>query len=169
MKYAVVESVWGPLLFAASQTGLRSVVLPRAGRTDPHILARRQWSDAMFVPNLLPRLQAQIRRYFEGRPTEFSVTLDLTDRTPFQQAVLRTCRTIGFGETLTYGELAELAGSPGAARAVGSVMAMNPMPLVIPCHRVLAGTGALGGYSAPGGVSLKKRLLDLEAGLPCSA
>lgn len=167
MKYAVVETTWGPVIVVASRTGLKASVLPRSDQSDPHALVQRQWPEAMHVPNLLPRLQAQLRRYFEGQPTEFTAPVDLSDRTPFQQTVLRTCRTIGFGETMTYGELAELAGSPGAARAVGSVMASNPLPLIIPCHRVLGSSGGMGGFSAPGGVSTKKRMLDLEARALC--
>ncbi len=129
--------------------------------------ARRKWPGADYVPNLLPQLQRQLQRYFDGRPTDFRARLDLADRTPFHQTVLRACATIPYGETLTYGQLAELAGHPGAARAVGSVMASNTIPLIIPCHRVIAAAGRPSGFSAPGGPRTRRRLLNLEACASC--
>jgi len=84
-------------------------------------------------------------------------------RTPFQAAVIRACRQIRPGETITYGDLAIRAGSPRASRAVGSCMARNPLPLLIPCHRVIAADGGLGGFSAATGIDMKVRLLRLEA------
>jgi methylated-DNA-[protein]-cysteine S-methyltransferase len=110
---------------------------------------------------LVERLQA----YASGARDDFlDVEVDLGSRTWFQRRVLGLCRKIPFGQTLTYGELAVRADRPGAARAVGQCMAANPIPLVIPCHRVVAANGLLGGYSAPGGVDVKRHLLALEAG-----
>jgi len=107
---------------------------------------------------LLERLQA----YAEGSPDAFDdLHLDLSGRTEFQTKVLTACRQIPHGETVTYQELAGLAGSPRAYRAVGNVMASNRTPLLIPCHRVVA-RGKLGGFTAPQGVSMKRRLLRLE-------
>ena len=83
-------------------------------------------------------------------------------RTPFAQRVVFVCRGICRGETLSYGEVAALAGSPGASRAVGNVMSSNPLPLVVPCHRVIGAHGAMGGYSAPGGIAVKRMLLERE-------
>jgi methylated-DNA-[protein]-cysteine S-methyltransferase len=82
--------------------------------------------------------------------------------TPFQQRVVETVQGIPFGQTMSYAEVAERAGSPRAARAVGNVMAQNRTPMVVPCHRVLASGGRLGGFSAPGGTEFKRRLLALE-------
>lgn len=96
-------------------------------------------------------------------PLDVSVPLDLDDCTEFQRRVLQQCRRIPYGRTLGYRELAECAGSPRAARAVGGVMARNPIPLFVPCHRVLAAGGLLGGFSAPQGLDMKRRLLALEA------
>lgn len=102
-------------------------------------------------------------RYAQGRRVEFGA-LPIEDRhlTPFQRRVVEVCRAIPFGETRTYGELARLAGCPGAARAVGQVMSGNRAALIVPCHRVVASSGKLGGFSAPQGVSLKRQLLELE-------
>lgn len=113
-----------------------------------------------------PELRARLQRYAGGEPEDFSDVPVRDDAdTPFKRRVLRALRSVRFGETVTYGELAERSGSPGAARAVGGVMARNRVPIVFPCHRVVAARG-LGGFSAPRGVGLKRRMLDLERGLP---
>ncbi len=109
---------------------------------------------------LVRRLQA----FAAGEPVDFeAVLVDLDGLTAFRRRVLEMCRRIPYGTTLTYGQLATRAGSPGAARAVGACMAANRIPLVIPCHRVVAGDGGLGGFSSPGGTSMKRRLLKMEA------
>jgi methylated-DNA-[protein]-cysteine S-methyltransferase len=90
------------------------------------------------------------------------IQLDIEEMTPFQQAVIERCRRISDGETLTYGELAEAVGHPKAARAVGSVMSNNRFPLIVPCHRVLAAGGAIGGFTAPDGINMKRRMLAAE-------
>ena len=86
----------------------------------------------------------------------------LDEFSPFARAVLNVCRDVTFGRTIAYGQLAQKAGSPFAARAVGVVMAHNPLPLIIPCHRVVRSDGKIGGFSAQGGPALKKRMLELE-------
>ncbi len=108
---------------------------------------------------LAERLQA----YAEGSVDDFrDVRLDLAHLTAFGRRVVRECRQIDWGQTTTYGELAERAGAPRAARAVGNVMRTNRFALVVPCHRVLAAGGGLGGYSSIDGVGMKQRLLELE-------
>jgi methylated-DNA-[protein]-cysteine S-methyltransferase len=103
-------------------------------------------------------------QYAAGDPVDFGDIAVSTDHlSPFQQRVVRACRAIGRGQTRTYGELAAAAGSPGAARAVGQVMAGNRAPLVVPCHRVVGASGSLGGFSAPQGVAMKRRLLMMES------
>jgi len=113
--------------------------------------------------NLVGRLQS----LSDGAADDFrDVELDLSDRTAFQCAVIRQCRRIPRGQTYTYGQLAARAGYPGAARAVGNVMAANRVPLIVPCHRVVGSSGKLGGFSAPQGLTMKRRLLRLEGSLP---
>jgi methylated-DNA-[protein]-cysteine S-methyltransferase len=105
----------------------------------------------------------RIQAYAAGQRDDFSdVPVALDGYTEFQQRVLRQCRRIACGRTVSYAELAARAGAPGAARAVGGVMARNRIPLVIPCHRVVASGGSLGGFSAPHGIRMKRRLLELE-------
>jgi methylated-DNA-[protein]-cysteine S-methyltransferase len=112
-----------------------------------------------FVHHLADRIQA----YTSGARDSFrDVALDLSHLTVFQQRVIDQCRRIRAGETLSYADLAAKAGYPGAARAVGNTMARNRFPIVVPCHRVVAAGGAVGGFSAPTGISLKQKLLRLE-------
>ncbi len=99
-----------------------------------------------------------------GRNSFHDVSLDHPHMTDFQRRVLESCREIPYGETLSYAQLAVLAGSPRAARAVGNVMAHNRFPILIPCHRVVGSHDSLGGFSAPNGLTLKQRMLANEAG-----
>jgi methylated-DNA-[protein]-cysteine S-methyltransferase len=118
------------------------------------------------LPGFVLALVDRLERYAAGEAVEFDdVPVDLAHLSPFQAKVVRACRRIGRGRTRTYGELAAAAGSPGAARAVGSVMAKNRLPIIIPCHRVVA-AGSLGGFSAPDGLCMKERMLTLEGHVP---
>ena len=106
---------------------------------------------------------AEAKRYFGGERIDFSALgLDLASVEPFRRTIYDTLRAVGWGETVTYGELAKRAGAPGAAQEVGVAMARNPVPLIIPCHRVLAAGGKIGGFSAPGRTETKQRMLALE-------
>jgi methylated-DNA-[protein]-cysteine S-methyltransferase len=114
-------------------------------------------------PGWLQKLVEDLQRFAEGEPVDFRyVPISEAHLTRFGRRVISACRAIPWGQVTTYGELAAKCGSPAAARAVGSVMAKNRFPLVVPCHRVLAAGGALGGYSAPDGLKMKRRLLAME-------
>jgi methylated-DNA-[protein]-cysteine S-methyltransferase len=111
-----------------------------------------------------PELRIRLEQYARGAKLDFArCRVSLPTATPFQQRVLNATRKIGYGHTLSYAQLAAKAGSPGAARAVGNVMSSNHAPIIIPCHRVVASGGKLGGYSALQGVSLKQRILRIES------
>lgn len=115
------------------------------------------------VPPWVANLIAKLKLYAAGETIDFADTpLSLDHLTTFGAQVIAACRRIPWGGTSTYGELAAKCGSPGAARAVGSVMAKNRYPLIVPCHRVLASGGELGGYSALDGLKMKRRLLAME-------
>ena len=122
-------------------------------------------------PRSIRSIVARLERYAAGEPVEFGdVVIDELHLTPFGRRIVSVCRRIPRGVTQSYGELAAQGGSPGAARAVGQVMAKNRCPLVVPCHRVLASGGDLGGFSAPQGLAMKRRLLELEGAMsPTSA
>jgi methylated-DNA-[protein]-cysteine S-methyltransferase len=125
------------------------------GGTDGNGLAESDWN---------PKLRRKFQDFARGIPTDFGdVKLELGRTTPFRKRVIEAARKIGYGRTLAYGELAAKAGSPGAARAIGTVMATNFFPIIVPCHRVIASGGAIGGFSAPHGIELKRRLLNMEA------
>lgn len=108
------------------------------------------------------RIDQQIRDYFSRKLISFDLPIDLSAASAFQTNVLIACCEIPFGEVVSYGELAKRVGKPGGAQAVGGVMARNPIPLIIPCHRVVAADGRLHGYSAQGGLETKTRLLIFE-------
>lgn len=109
------------------------------------------------------RVVERLQRYAKGMPVDFSdVQVDSGVLTEFHARVLKACREIAYGTTITYGELASRAGAPGAARAVGNCMAGNRVPLIIPCHRVVRAGGDIGPYSALGGSATKRRLLNME-------
>jgi methylated-DNA-[protein]-cysteine S-methyltransferase len=115
------------------------------------------------LPQWAASLIARLKLFAAGEKVDFAdVPLSLEHLTTFGTRVIAACRSIPWGQTKSYGELAAECGSPGAARAVGSVMAKNRYPLIVPCHRVLAADGDLGGYSAPDGLAMKRRLLAME-------
>ena len=115
------------------------------------------------MPAWVATLVAGIRAYAEGEEIDFSgVPVDLTDVDDFRRAIYDAARALAFGETTTYGELARRAGHPGLPRETGQALGSNPVPLVIPCHRILAAGGKIGGFSAPGGAAAKERMLALE-------
>lgn len=111
---------------------------------------------------LSERVAHLLQRYFAGENVAFDLPLSFAGKTGFQQAVLNVVTAIPYGSIMTYGEVARKSGSPRGARGVGSVMASNTLPIVIPCHRVVGVTGEMTGYTAPGGLELKRWLLELE-------
>lgn len=152
-----------PLAYADAGHGLCWLSL--RGEREASLAALEHWrakhapeSEVVEDPKLLPEVARQLEDYAAGRREDFDVPLDERG-TPFQRQVWAALRRIPFGRTVTYGELAEQLGKPGAARAVGTANGSNPIPIVTPCHRVVARDG-LGGFT--GGLDLKRRLLGLE-------
>ncbi len=165
VRYTILSTRWGYFGLMGAPDGLRYTSLPVATRGEAGGILLGHRPSARYDSRLFVGLQAQIKAYFGGTYVEFSpVPVDLTDFSAFARKVLLACREIPWGQTVSYSHLAQLAHSPKAIRAAGSVMAQNPMPLVIPCHRVIRSNGSVGNFSAPGGRNLKQRLLDLEAG-----
>jgi O-6-methylguanine DNA methyltransferase len=123
-------------------------------------------SEDLFSANpdtpLLSQAVNQLREYFQGTPQAFSLPLNLSGLPDFQTRVLIACAAIPWGETRTYAQLADVVGTPGASRALGSALARNPLLLFIPCHRVIASDGALRGFAAPDGIRTKAWLLRHE-------
>ena len=162
VAYATVDSPLGPLVVAATPRGLvrlaytgsggeGEVVEDLAGKLSPRILE---------APERLDDVRRELDEYFEGRRADFDVPIDWSLTRGFTGEVLRQTARIAYGKTSTYAEVAGRAGSPRAVRAAGNALGSNPIPVVVPCHRVLRTGGALGGYT--GGVERKEFLLRLE-------
>lgn len=105
----------------------------------------------------------QLQRYFQKRCQQFELAVDISDLPPFRQLVLRAAMQIPYGVVISYGELAARIGASKAARAVGGALAANPIPIIIPCHRIVSASGQLTGFSGPGGIRMKRFLLNMEA------
>ena len=116
--------------------------------------------EIIFDNDFLAELIMQFDDYFSGKRHDIDFPLDLISMTPFGKKVLTALSKVGYGETLSYGDLALLSGSPRASRAVGTVMSKNPLPIVIPCHRVVSASGKIGGYT--GGLHKKRLLMTIE-------
>jgi methylated-DNA-[protein]-cysteine S-methyltransferase len=164
-KYTIFKTKWGYFGLAGTENGLCRTQLPASKPEKIKSRLLKNLPAARFDKSFCKNLQQQITAYFEGGIIKFSrdVPLILDGFTSFGTSVLRTCRKIELGQTITYGQLAKKAGRPNASRAVGSTLAKNPMPLIIPCHRIIRSDGKLGGFSAPGGISVKKKMLKLES------
>jgi len=164
----VSHSIVGDVLIAVSGKGLCAVKFGKPRRGLVKSLAKMFPDEPIeHRPERAARCRRELEDYFAGKRTVFSQPFDLDSvRGAFQRKVLNKLAQVPFGRTVTYGELASRAGAPNAARAVGGAMAANPLPVVIPCHRVVASGGGLGGYS--GGLSKKKKLLAHEGLWPKS-
>jgi methylated-DNA-[protein]-cysteine S-methyltransferase len=142
----------GRLALTASDNGLDGLHFPGRGP---------ERSEATRRDDLFERTVAQLHEYFAGARTQFELELDLSSGTPFQQSVWRELRSIPHGETITYGQLAARLGRADRVRAVGAAVGRTPVPVIIPCHRVIGSDGKLTGYV--GGLQRKRSLLDLES------
>jgi len=161
MRYAIFDTAWGAFGFVEHNKRLIATFLPRA-RQEIIRAIRASWLDAIEAPDSLPRFQRAVVDYFEGNQMRFLIDIDLSGMPPFHQSALEACQRIPYGQTASYADLARAVGKPNAARVVGGAMARNPLPLVIPCHRVLRADGSIGGFSSTNGVDEKARLLRLE-------
>jgi methylated-DNA-[protein]-cysteine S-methyltransferase len=163
LTFGIWPTAWGAMGAVASETGLRRVILPHYAPNDLRDVLTWEHpgitrDDGAFAP-----LAELCRQYFNRQPVDFTaVACDLSPLAPFGRRILEQCRHIPYGQFVTYTALAKLAGEDGKQRAAAQALGANPNPRVIPCHRVTAAGGGLGGFSAPGGVELKRRMLDLE-------
>ena len=165
VAYTSIDSPLGPLMLAATERGLVRVAYPDnsfdqvlenlAAKVSPRVLE---------APARLDGARRELDEYFHGKRQKFDLPLDWALARGFGRRVLEATARIGFGSVSTYREVAEHAGSPRAVRAAGNALGANPMPVVVPCHRVLRTGGGLGGYT--GGLDKKEFLLQLEGALP---
>jgi len=163
LRYSTLETPHGTVWFAAGEEGLKFLLL-RYFNDRRVIQELRKAREARLVRDdrALRSFAAQLKSYFEGKRVPFDVDLDLSTGTRFQQAVWRAVRRVPYGTLVSYKRIAREVGSVSAARAVGNALAANPIPIVVPCHRVIRADGALGGFT--GGIRWKKKLIELELG-----
>ncbi len=161
VAYATLDSPFGPLLVATTPLGLVKVSLPGYGADEAlEDLAARISPRLLEAPRRLDEVRRQLDRYFDGRLHEFDLPLDWQLSKGFRRRALRAIDRIPYGRTRSYTEIARSAGNERAVRAAGTACGANPIPIVVPCHRVLRTGGALGGYG--GGLPMKEALLELE-------
>jgi methylated-DNA-[protein]-cysteine S-methyltransferase len=163
--YCLFDTAIGACGVAWSRRGVTRLQLPERSRdaTERRLRGRLALATAATPPAPIRAAISLLERYFAGEQVDLSgIAVDLRGVSPFHSKIYAAARGLAWGETATYGELARQVGSRGAARAVGQAMGSNPAPVLIPCHRVLAAGGKIGGFSAHGGTTTKQRLLALE-------
>jgi methylated-DNA-[protein]-cysteine S-methyltransferase len=163
VAYEMTDSPIGPLLVAASSRGLCRIAFDPEPERELERLGRAFGPRVLRSPRPLDPTRRQLDEYFEGRRHAFELDVDVERLTPFNRRVLDALGRVPYGSLTTYGTLARDAGRPAAARAVGTIMNRNPIPIVLPCHRVVGSTGSLVGYA--GGLDRKEQLLKLEGAL----
>jgi methylated-DNA-[protein]-cysteine S-methyltransferase len=164
-RYCLFDTAIGACGIAWSGRGVTRLQLPERSRdaTERRLRGRFASTTATTPPAPIRAAISLLERYFAGEQVDFSgIAVDLSGVSPFHSKIYAAARGLAWGDTATYGELARRVGSRGAARAVGQAMGNNPAPVLIPCHRVLAAGGKIGGFSAHGGTTTKERLLALE-------
>ncbi len=163
VAYDLVDTPVGPLLVAVTDRGLCEISFDPEPDREAEALARAFGARVLRSPRPTDEARRQLDEYFAGDRRRFDLPVDLRLAREFGRAVLRELARVPYGELTTYGTLAAKAGRPRAARAVGTVMNRNPVPIVLPCHRVVGSTGALVGYG--GGLDRKRTLLELEGAI----
>ena len=160
IKFAIVSTKFGWVGLGGSEAGLVLLTLPKSSRKAALSEVNEFAADAVEDTSAFGDLPYRLQRYFYGEKVSFPDSLDISGATDFQKAVWNATRSIPCGETRTYAWVAQQIGSSQACRAVGGALARNPFPIIVPCHRVIASNGKLGGFS--GGLAMKRRLLELE-------
>ena len=162
-SYDVIDSELGPLLAAVTDRGLARISFDPDPERELDALARLAGPRVLRAPRALDATRRELDDYFAGKRTAFDLQLDLRGLSGFTLRVLDELAQVPYGQTATYGELAERAGNPRASRAVGMVMNRNRIPIVLPCHRIVGSSGQLVGYG--GGLERKETLLRLEGAI----
>ena len=187
VAYSIFDTVFGLCGIAGTDKGVIRLILPgmtedeiilrlcteKVSALSPVIASRRRSNlkRSGLLCRSAPRndismdIEDSIKRYFNGERIDFDFPVDLSHCTEFQRRVYKITKTIYYCEVRTYKWIAERLRMPDAARAVGNALSRNPVPLIIPCHRIIRGNGKIGGFTAPGGIGFKMRMLKMEAGI----
>jgi len=160
VAYDLVDSPLGALLVATTDRGVCRIEFDPEPDRDLEPIAKQYGVKVLRAPRAVDAARRELDEYFDGRRTDFELPLDLRVEAPFRLRVMDELARVPYGQVTTYGALAARAGHPAAARAVGTFMNRNPVPIVLPCHRVVGANGSLVGYG--GGLARKERLLQLE-------
>lgn len=162
--YGIWTTAWGPMAAVGDDLGIVRVVLPHYQANELSELIPWEHKGVKRCDEAFSELSRLTRDYFNGLTVSFDeITCNIPPEDTFDGMALRTCRKIGYGQKKSYSWIASSIDRPDASRAVASAMGRNRIPLIIPCHRVLYSDGRLGGFSAPGGTDMKKRMLELES------
>ena len=164
LHYAFWESPLGWLAVVADTQKLKAVVFRGSKRSVQSEVSGLFPEASEEMTDVIGETFSQLQEFFAGNRHEFDLPIDYSDMTTFSRLVLEKLSRVPFGERVSYAELAARSGRPGAARAVGRIMACNPLPLVVPCHRVVGANGKMTGYSGGRGIASKEWLLALEEG-----
>ena len=164
VSYDVADTAIGPLLLAVTERGVCRISFDPEPERETETLARLFGVRVLRAPRQVDEVRRELEEYLEGRRRDFDLPVDLRGREGFSRQILDRLAKVPYGEVTTYKTLAVEAGNPRAARAVGTIMNRNPIPIVLPCHRVVGSNGSLVGYG--GGLERKRLLLDLESGRP---
>lgn len=163
LSYHLFETSIGWIGIAWSERGVARLMLPQRDRDAMERKLVAAGGKQVQPPEQVQIVIDKVRRYAAGETVEFDdVAVDLSGADDFQRAIYDAARKLGFGVTTTYGGLATAAGFPGLARETGAALGANPVPIVVPCHRILAAGNKIGGFSAPGGSATKEKLLAME-------
>lgn len=166
LKYTIFKTKWGFFGFLADKKGLLRTILPMSNyqKTKKYLLVG-MFGGISKDRELYFGLQKAIKDYYNSSYVDFKkprFSISLPKSNTLICKVVKVCKAIPLGKTITYSQLAKKAGFPKAARAVGNILAKNPLPLIVPCHRVIRADGKIGNFSAPGGSKTKKKMLELE-------
>ncbi len=162
IREAIFKTEWGWCGVVVGRGGILQVILPDERKDLVRARIRSRYPDAQEGGKGTEGVQRALKRYFVGKRVDFDFPLDLSSYSDFQRRVWEVARTIPYGEVRSYQWVSSKLGNPRGGRAVGSALGRNPVPVIVPCHRVIRADGKLGGFSGPGGIKLKRKMLALE-------
>lgn len=165
LEYAVFKTKFGYFAIVAENGNLIRTYLPGMEKQMLKKQILKLHPGTKYNPALFKKLQQEIKDYFIGQKVKFSIDIipAIKDFPDFSKSILKACTRIPHAKTISYNQLAQLANHPTAARAAGTSLSKNPIPLIIPCHRIIKSTGQIGNFTAPGGTTLKQKMLNLES------
>ena len=161
-REAIFKTEWGWCGVVVGKGGIMQVILPERRKDLVRAQIRSRYPESREVEKGSEKIQKALKMYFSGKRVDFDFPLDLSGYSDFQRRVWEVARTIPYGEVRSYQWVGKKLGNPRGGRAVGGALGRNPVPVIVPCHRVIRADGQLGGFSGSGGTKLKRKMLALE-------